>query len=159
VRQGTLRGSITVRLTSCLTGLDMCLCTTRTEFCTAQMYISKPILPPYSVPCLGHRTKLSNRFKLGNNHSKSNSWQRLQEALHKGSKLVKSVPCIQPFLPRSREHLRGRLTSCLTGLELYICAVQNSVHTTQRHISKPVKQEVNLTVILPPQAFPALMLK
>jgi len=30
-----------------------------------------------------------------------------------------------------------------------VCAVQNSVHPEQRHISKPVKQEVNGTVILP----------
>jgi len=39
------------------------------------------------------------------------------------------------------------LTSCLTGLEMCVCAVQNSVHAA--HISKPVKQEVNRILILP----------
>jgi len=42
-----------------------------------------------------------------------------------------------------------RLTSYLTGLEMCVCAVQNLVHPAKRHISKPVKQEVNRTVILP----------
>jgi len=40
------------------------------------------------------------------------------------------------------------LTSCLTSFEMCVCAIQNSVHPAQRHISKPVKQEVNCTVIL-----------
>jgi len=34
-------GSITVQLTSCLTGLEMCLRTWCTEFFTAQTHISK----------------------------------------------------------------------------------------------------------------------
>jgi len=38
----------------------------------------------------------------------------------------------------------------LTGLEMCICVVQNSVHPAQARISNPVKQEVNRTVILPP---------
>jgi len=38
----------------------------------------------------------------------------------------------------------------LTSLEMRVCAVQNSVHPAQTGISKPVKQEVNFTVILPP---------
>jgi len=33
--------------------------------------------------------------------------------------------------------------------------VQNSVHPAQTLISKPVKQEVNCTVILHPSVFPA----
>ena len=52
----------------------------------------------------------------------------------------------------SREYLRGSitvlLTSCWTSLEMCICAVHNSVHPTQTRISKPVKQEVNCTMIL-----------
>ena len=52
----------------------------------------------------------------------------------------------------NREHLRGKchctVDLLLTGLEMCLCAVQNSVHPAQRHISKPVKQEVNRTVIL-----------
>jgi len=32
-----------------------------------------------------------------------------------------------------------------------VCAVQNSHHPKQTHISKPVKQEVKRTVMLPPK--------
>ena len=39
---------------------------------------------------------------------------------------------------------------CPGSLEMCVCAVQNSVYPAQRHISTPVKQEVNCTVILPP---------
>jgi len=35
-------------------------------------------------------------------------------------------------------------------LEICVCAVQNSVHPAQMRISKPVKQEVNCTLILLP---------
>jgi len=35
-----------------------------------------------------------------------------------------------------------------------VCAVQNSVHQAQKHISKPLKQAVNSTVILPPLSVP-----
>jgi len=38
----------------------------------------------------------------------------------------------------------------LTGLEMCVCTVQNSVHQAQKHISKPAKQEVHCKVILPP---------
>jgi len=47
------------------------------------------------------------------------------------------------------------LTSCLTGLDqsvLHIKTKNVSCHATN---SKPVKQEVNSTVILPPLVFPA----
>jgi len=47
------------------------------------------------------------------------------------------------------------LTSCLTGLEKYVLQIKTkkivSCHTAD---SKPVKQEVNGTVILPPLVFP-----
>ncbi len=48
------------------------------------------------------------------------------------------------------------LTSCLTGLDksfLQIKTKNVSCHTAD---SKPVKQEVNGTVLLPPLVFPAL---
>jgi len=41
------------------------------------------------------------------------------------------------------------LTSCLNSLEMCVCAVQNSVPPVKRHISKPVKQKISRTVILP----------
>ena len=45
------------------------------------------------------------------------------------------------------------LTSCLTGLDLSVLQIKTivSCHTPD---SKPVKQEVNGTVILPPLVFP-----
>jgi len=45
------------------------------------------------------------------------------------------------------------LTSGLTGLEMHIHAVQNSVHPALTAISKQRKQEINCTVILPPSVF------
>jgi hypothetical protein len=46
------------------------------------------------------------------------------------------------------------LTSCLTGLDSPVMQIKtknNSCHTAD---SKPVKQEVNSTVLLPPLVFP-----
>ncbi len=46
------------------------------------------------------------------------------------------------------------LTSCLTGLDESVLQIKTKIvshHTTD---SKPVKQEVNGTVILPPLVFP-----
>jgi len=43
------------------------------------------------------------------------------------------------------------LTSCLTGLEMRSWAGCTEFCTAQMHISKPVKQEVNRAVILPPK--------
>jgi len=67
----------------------------------------------------------------------------------------KGQPDLNPGgLVLDREHLRGsitvQLTSCLTGLEMPVCAVCTEFCTAQMHISKRVKQEVNCTVILPP---------
>jgi len=41
-------------------------------------------------------------------------------------------------------------------LGMHVCTVQNSVHPAQTRISKPVKQEVNRTVILPLWLFPGI---
>jgi hypothetical protein len=51
------------------------------------------------------------------------------------------------------------LTSCLTGLDksvLEIKTINVSCHTAD---SKPAKQEVNSTVILPPLVFPVILLE
>jgi hypothetical protein len=47
------------------------------------------------------------------------------------------------------------LTSCLTGLELVVCQQTIFVFICKTDLSKPVKQEVNGTVIPPPLVFPA----
>jgi len=47
------------------------------------------------------------------------------------------------------------LTSCLTGLESGVCLQTIFVFICKTDYSKPVKQEVNGTVILPPLVFPA----
>ncbi len=49
------------------------------------------------------------------------------------------------------------LTSCLTGLESDIQKLTIFVFICKIDWSKPVKQEVNSTVILPPLVFPAEM--
>jgi len=46
------------------------------------------------------------------------------------------------------------LTSCLTGLDLVCFANKNKNFSCQTADSKPVKQEANGTVILPPLVFP-----
>jgi hypothetical protein len=48
------------------------------------------------------------------------------------------------------------LTSCLTGLESAVGELTMFVFICKTDKSKPVKQEVNGTVILPPLVFPAL---
>ena len=46
------------------------------------------------------------------------------------------------------------LTSCLTGLDLSVLQIKTKIVSSQTADSKPVKQEVNGTVILPPLVFP-----
>ncbi len=47
------------------------------------------------------------------------------------------------------------LTSCLTGLELSVLQIKTKIVSCHTADSKPVKQEVNGTGILPPLVFPA----
>jgi hypothetical protein len=42
------------------------------------------------------------------------------------------------------------LTSCLTGLEYSVLQIETKIVSCHTAYSKPVKQEVNSTVILPP---------
>jgi hypothetical protein len=46
------------------------------------------------------------------------------------------------------------LTSCLTGLNLSVSQIKTKIVSCHTANSKPVKQEVNCTVILPPLVFP-----
>ncbi len=46
------------------------------------------------------------------------------------------------------------LTSCLTGLDLSVLQIKTKSVSCHTADSKPVKQEVNGTVILPPLEFP-----
>ncbi len=46
------------------------------------------------------------------------------------------------------------LTSCLTGLDKFVLQIKTKIVTCHKADSKPVKQEVNGTVILPPLVFP-----
>ncbi len=47
------------------------------------------------------------------------------------------------------------LTSCLTGLNDSVLQIKTKIVSCRTAGSKPVKQEVNGTVILPPLVFPA----
>ncbi len=53
------------------------------------------------------------------------------------------------------ESISAPLTSCLTALESAVWQLTIFVFICKTHQSKPVKQEVNGTVILPPLVFPA----
>jgi hypothetical protein len=46
------------------------------------------------------------------------------------------------------------LTSCLTGLDLSVLQIKTKIVRCHTADTKPVKQEVNSTVILPPLVFP-----
>jgi hypothetical protein len=46
------------------------------------------------------------------------------------------------------------LTSCLTGLDLSVLKIKTKIVCCHTADSKPVNQEVNSTVILPPLVFP-----
>jgi len=48
------------------------------------------------------------------------------------------------------------LTSCLTGLDYSVLQIKTKMVSCHKAYSKPVKQEVNGTVILPPLVFPEL---
>ncbi len=47
------------------------------------------------------------------------------------------------------------LTSCLTGLDLSVLQIKTKIVSSHTADSKPVKQEANCTVMLPPLVFPA----
>ncbi len=49
------------------------------------------------------------------------------------------------------------LTSCLTGLDKSVLQMKTKIVSSHTADSKPVKQEVNGTVILPPLVFPDKM--
>jgi hypothetical protein len=46
------------------------------------------------------------------------------------------------------------LTSCLTGMDYSVLQIKTKIVSCHTADSKPVKQEVNGTVILPPLVFP-----
>ncbi len=48
-----------------------------------------------------------------------------------------------------------QLTSCLTGLDESVLQIKTKISSCHTADLKPVKQEVNSTVILPPLVFPA----
>jgi hypothetical protein len=47
------------------------------------------------------------------------------------------------------------LTSCLTGLNWSVLQIETKIVSCHTAYSKPVKQEVNCTVAIPPFVFPA----
>jgi len=51
-----------------------------------------------------------------------------------------------------------QLTSCLTGLDWSVLQIKTKIISSHTADSKPVKQEVNGTVILPPFVFPGATL-
>jgi hypothetical protein len=51
------------------------------------------------------------------------------------------------------------LTSCLTGLDYSVLQIKTKIVSCHTADSRPVKREVNSTVILPPLVFPASSIK
>ncbi len=69
------------------------------------------------------------------------------------SSSITRLPILRPGNTK-RGSITVRMTSCLTGLDKSVLQIKKIVssHTAD---SKPVKQEVKGTVILPPLVFPA----
>jgi hypothetical protein len=72
-----------------------------------------------------------------------------------GQKLV-NVEHFSIFFPGNTKggSITVPLTSCLTGLEYSVLQIKTRIVSCHTADSKPVKQEVNGTVILPPLVFP-----
>jgi hypothetical protein len=72
--------------------------------------------------------------------------------------LCKYLQLCSILLPGTGNTKGGRitvpLTSCLTGLDLSVLQIKTKIVSCHTADSKPVKQEVNGTVILPPLVFP-----
>ncbi len=66
--------------------------------------------------------------------------------------------CLAEIYETGQEILKGEvpLTSCLTGLDLSVLQIKTKMVSCHTADSKPVKQEVNGTVILPPLVFSGL---
>ncbi len=69
----------------------------------------------------------------------------------------KNKSCKTYLGPRNtkRGSITVPLTSCLTGLDWSVLQIKTKIVSCHRADSKPVKQEVNGTVILSPLVFPA----
>ncbi len=72
--------------------------------------------------------------------------------------------CPQPVSKTPTGNTKGGsitvlLTSSLTGSDYPVLQIKTKIVSCHTADSKPVKQEVNSTVILPPLVFPAPMIK
>ncbi len=73
---------------------------------------------------------------------------------------INKLECLFPA-SSSQRILKGGsitvpLTSCLTGLDLSVLQIKTKIVNSHAADTKPVKQEVNSTMILPPLVFPAV---
>ncbi len=112
-------------------------------------------------------------------HSLSRAWQTFRSDLSSTQSVAKIqshifVHLVTPKARAKHEHLFDQptsdcsnrntkggsntvpLTSCLAGLESVVWLLTIFVFICKTEYSKPVKQKVNGTVILPPSVFPAL---
>ncbi len=69
----------------------------------------------------------------------------------------KTLKCYCPGNTKGRS-ITVPLTSCLTGLDQSVLQIKTKIVSCHIADSKPVKQEVNSKVILPPLVFPVLSL-
>jgi hypothetical protein len=82
-----------------------------------------------------------------------------EQNLKRSEKLKKSLQfsyncSVQPGNTRGGS-ITVRLTSCLTGLDQSVLQIKTKIVICHTAYLKPVKQEVNGTVILPPLVFPS----
>jgi hypothetical protein len=64
--------------------------------------------------------------------------------------------CVCVFNQGIKGAITVQLTSCLSGLDLSVLQIKTKIVSCHTADSKPVKQELNGTLILPPLVFPGL---
>ncbi len=82
----------------------------------------------------------------------------MADTFYFGQQIVWPTQCLTETMADTGNTKGGRftvpLTSCLTGLDLSVLQIKTKIVSCHTADSKPVKQEVNGTVILPLLVFP-----
>ncbi len=149
----TKGGSITVPLTSCLTGLNLSLLQIKTKIVSCHTAHSKPVKQEVNGTVILPPLVFSVRVF-------ESSWQLAETGGEKRVKYVCHIKALKRlYIVRARERERAGntkggsitvpLTSCLTGLNLSVLQIKTKIVSCHTADSKPVKQEVNGTVISP----------
>jgi hypothetical protein len=93
-------------------------------------------------------------------HCQAGKAIRGRQAERSGVKIIKLFSSLLMLWPGNAKggSIAVLLTSCLTGLDSFVLQIKTKIVSCHTTDSKPVKQEGNSTVILPPLVFPGITL-